>query len=108
MGGLDLTFVNWDIISKFVLGGLMFSVNLTIVATVGGILFGTMLALMRLSGIKPMTLFATLYVNTMRSVPLVMVILLAVIWSIIFLDERLSIVAWVGGGLILLSAVLAA
>ncbi len=34
-------------------------------------------------------------------------ILLAVIWSMIFLGERLSIVAWVGGGLILLSAVLA-
>ena len=34
-------------------------------------------------------------------------ILLAVIWAMIFLGERLSIVAWVGGGLILLSAVLA-
>ena len=34
-------------------------------------------------------------------------ILLAVIWSMIFLGERLSIIAWVGGGLILLSAVLA-
>lgn len=34
-------------------------------------------------------------------------ILLAVIWSMIFLDERLSIIAWLGGGLILLSAVLA-
>ena len=34
-------------------------------------------------------------------------ILLAVIWSVIFLGERLSIVAWIGGGLILVSAVLA-
>lgn len=75
MGGLDLTFVNWDIISKFVLGGFMFSVNLTIVATLGGILFGTILALMRLSGNKALALVATFYVNGMRSVPLVMVIL---------------------------------
>jgi len=34
-------------------------------------------------------------------------ILLAVIWAAIFLGERLSLVAWLGGGLILLSAVLA-
>jgi drug/metabolite transporter (DMT)-like permease len=36
-----------------------------------------------------------------------MEILLAVIWSTIFLGERLSLTAWVGGGLILVSAVLA-
>ena len=50
MGGLDLTFVNWDIISNFVAKGFIFSVQLTIVATLGGIFFGTILALMRLSG----------------------------------------------------------
>ena len=75
MGGLDLSFVSWDIISKFVLGGFMFSINLTLVATLGGIVFGTILALMRLSGSKPFALIATIYVNGMRSVPLVMVIL---------------------------------
>jgi glutamate/aspartate transport system permease protein len=75
MLGLDLTFLNWDIISKFVLGGFRFSVQLTLIATVGGILFGTLLALMRLSGNKVLMLPATVYVNGMRSVPLVMVIL---------------------------------
>ena len=75
MGGLDLSFVSWDIISKFVLKGLIFSIELTIVATLGGILFGTLLALMRLSGRKALMLPATIYVNGMRSVPLVMVIL---------------------------------
>jgi glutamate/aspartate transport system permease protein len=75
MLGLDLTFLNWDIISKFVLGGFWFSVQLTLVATLGGILFGTLLALMRLSGKKALMLPATIYVNGMRSVPLVMVIL---------------------------------
>ena len=75
MLGLDLTFLNWDLISKFVLGGFRFSVQLTLIATVGGILFGTLLALMRLSGNKVLMLPATMYVNGMRSVPLVMVIL---------------------------------
>jgi len=75
MGDLDLTFVNWDIISKFVLKGFYFSVTLTVVATLGGIFFGTLLALMRLSGTKALMLPATIYVNGMRSIPLVMVIL---------------------------------
>ena len=73
--GFDLTFVNWDIISNFVVKGFWFSVQLTIVATIGGIFFGTVLALMRLSGKKVLTVPATIYVNGMRSVPLVMVIL---------------------------------
>jgi glutamate/aspartate transport system permease protein len=75
MGGLDLSFVNWEIISKFVVNGFWFSVQLTIIATLGGIFFGTLLALMRLSGKKALMLPATVYVNGMRSIPLVMVIL---------------------------------
>jgi glutamate/aspartate transport system permease protein len=75
MGGLDLSFVNWEIISKFVVNGFWFSVELTIIATLGGIAFGTVLALMRLSGNKILALPATIYVNGMRSIPLVMVIL---------------------------------
>jgi glutamate/aspartate transport system permease protein len=75
MGGLDLTFINWDVISKFVVKGFFFSVQLTVIATIGGIIFGTLLALMRLSGKKALVLPATIYVNGMRSVPLVMVIL---------------------------------
>ena len=75
MGGLDLSFFNWDVFSKFVLSGLWFSVQLTIVATIGGILLGTVLALMRLSGNPILAIPATIYVNGMRSIPLVMVIL---------------------------------
>ena len=74
MFGLDLSFVNWEIISKFVIKGFIFSIQLTIVATIGGIIFGTLLALMRLSGKALLTVPATIYVNGMRSVPLVMVI----------------------------------
>jgi glutamate/aspartate transport system permease protein len=54
---------------------LVFSVQLTIIATIGGVIFGTLLALMRLSGSKILSVPATIYVNGMRSVPLVMVIL---------------------------------
>ncbi|MDR7379717.1 glutamate/aspartate transport system permease protein [Rhodoferax ferrireducens] len=75
MGGLDLSFFNWEIIRKFVQTGFLFSLELTLIATVGGILFGTVLALMRLSGKKILMYPATFYVNGMRSIPLVMVIL---------------------------------
>ena len=75
MSALDFSFVEWDIFSKFVLKGMLFSVELTIIATIGGIVFGTILALMRLSGNKVLELPAVIYVNGMRSIPLVMVIL---------------------------------
>jgi glutamate/aspartate transport system permease protein len=73
--GLDLSFLSWDLLTKFILKGFVFSVQLTVVATLGGIALGTVLALMRLSGRKLLALPATAYVNGMRSVPLVMVIL---------------------------------
>ncbi|RZL63435.1 MAG: amino acid ABC transporter permease [Variovorax sp.] len=72
---LDFSFYNWDVIGNFVLKGFYFSIFLTVVATLGGVLFGTVLALMRLSGKKWLDLPAAFYVNGMRSVPLVMVIL---------------------------------
>jgi glutamate/aspartate transport system permease protein len=75
MSALDFSFVEWDIFNKFVLEGMLFSVELTIIATIGGIVFGTILALMRLSGNKFLELPAVIYVNGMRSIPLVMVIL---------------------------------
>lgn len=75
MGGLDLSFFSWDILSKFVIKGFTFSIKLTVVATLGGIVFGTVLALMRMSGKKALALPAAFYVNGMRSIPLVMVIL---------------------------------
>jgi ABC-type amino acid transport system permease subunit len=48
---LDFSFFNWGV-QRFVLKGFYFSIMLTAVATIGGIVFGTMLALMRLSGKK--------------------------------------------------------
>ncbi|VTU13923.1 MULTISPECIES: amino acid ABC transporter permease [unclassified Variovorax] len=72
---LDLSFYNWDVISNFVVKGFYFSIMLTVVSTIGGVIFGTLLALMRLSGNKWLDAPAAVYVNGMRSIPLVMVIL---------------------------------
>lgn len=72
---IDWSFFTWDLVSNFVLKGLYFSVTLTVIATLGGVALGTVLALMRLSGKKWLDLPATIYVNGMRSIPLVMVIL---------------------------------
>jgi len=72
---LDLSFYEWEMIRRFVAQGFIFSIWLTVVATAGGVLLGTVLALMRLSGKPLLALPAAAYVNTMRSIPLVMVLL---------------------------------
>jgi len=54
--------------------GMVFTVQLTLLAMAGGILFGTLLAMMRMSSMKPISMIAGAYVNLMRSIPLVLVI----------------------------------
>ena len=54
--------------------GMTFTLLLTALATLGGIVVGTVLALMRLSGIPFLTVPAAAYVNLMRSVPFVLMI----------------------------------
>jgi glutamate/aspartate transport system permease protein len=56
------------------LDGMTFTVTLTLIAMTGGIIFGTLLAMMRLSSFKPVSWIAGAYVNLMRSIPLVLVI----------------------------------
>ncbi len=75
IAALDFTFLNWTVVSNFIIKGLIFSVQLTLIAMIGGIALGTILALMRLSGKKWLVAVAAFYVNTLRSIPLVMVIL---------------------------------
>ena len=72
---LDFAFLSWPVLSDFVLKGLIFSVQLTVIAMLGGIAIGTLIALMRLSGKKWLVTPAAAYVNLLRSIPLVMVIL---------------------------------
>jgi glutamate/aspartate transport system permease protein len=54
--------------------GMVFTLTLTAIAASGGIVFGTLLAMMRLSSFRPLSMLAGGYVNLMRSVPLVLVI----------------------------------
>jgi glutamate/aspartate transport system permease protein len=56
------------------LDGMRFTLTLTALAMTGGIIFGTLLAMMRLSAFKPLSMLAGGYVNLMRSIPLVLVI----------------------------------
>jgi glutamate/aspartate transport system permease protein len=73
MGQFDYTVLKPSL--PFLWTGLKFSVTLTLIAMSGGIVIGTLLALARLSSLKPLYLGATMYVDLMRSIPLVMVIL---------------------------------
>ena len=75
MTALDFSFFNWNVVSGFVIKGFFFSIQLTLIAMIGGIALGTVLALMRLSGKPWLVMPAAAYVNTLRSIPLVMVIL---------------------------------
>ena len=54
--------------------GMVFTLTLTGLAMSGGIVFGTLLAMMRLSSFRLLSGLAGGYVNLMRSVPLVLVI----------------------------------
>jgi glutamate/aspartate transport system permease protein len=72
MSGFDFSIIANNL--PFLWEGLQLSLLLTGLAIVGGIVFGTLLALMRLSSILPLSLFAAGYVNLIRSVPLILVI----------------------------------
>ncbi len=68
--------------------GMTFTLTLTALAMTGGIVFGTLLAMMRLSKFTPLAVIAGGYVNLMRSLPLVLVIF----WFYF-------LVPWIGGWL---------
>jgi glutamate/aspartate transport system permease protein len=59
----------------FLWDGMKISLVITFQAVVVGIVWGTILAMMRLSSIKTLSWFAAGYVNLFRAVPLVMVLL---------------------------------
>jgi len=69
---------DWEVIQRSLpylfREGMTFTVTLTLLAMTGGIFFGTILAMMRLSSIKIISWIAGGYVNLMRSIPLVLVI----------------------------------
>src|SRR3954447_5003822 len=69
---------DFDVIRRslgyLVLDGMTFTLMLTGLSALGGIVFGTLIALMRLSRLKVMGRIAGLYVDLIRSLPLVLVI----------------------------------
>ena len=72
MGDLDFEVIGRSL--PYLLRGLQYTVQLTVVAALGGTFFGTLLAMARLSSFRPVSLTAAGYVNLMRSVPLLLVI----------------------------------
>ena len=72
MGELDFGVINRSL--PYLLTGLQYTVQLTLVAALGGTIFGTLLAMARLSAFRPLALAAAGYVNLMRSLPLLLVI----------------------------------
>ncbi|WP_349972626.1 ABC transporter permease subunit [Pseudomonas caspiana] len=73
LSGFDLQAVI-NALPYLFLTGMSFTLTLTLFATLGGIFFGTLLALMRLSRYRALSHVATGYVNLLRSLPLVLVI----------------------------------
>ena len=59
----------------FLAQGMVVSLQITGVAIVVGIVWGTLLAMLRLSSLRSLSWFAAAYVNLFRAVPLVMVLL---------------------------------
>jgi glutamate/aspartate transport system permease protein len=68
---------DFDVIQRslpYLWQGMLFSLGLTGLAMAGGIVLGTLLALMRLSDYKAISVPAAGYVNLLRSTPLILVI----------------------------------
>ena len=72
---LDLHFYSWSLVTDYLFKGFVFSLKLTLTATFFGTVIGTFLALARLSKKTYISHPAAAVINTMRAVPLVMLIL---------------------------------
>ncbi len=68
--------VIWRSLPYLFLDGMSFTLTLTAIATVGGVLLGTVIAMLRLSSLPLLPAIAAGYVNVMRALPLVLVIFL--------------------------------
>ena len=89
MENLDFNVIGRSL--PYLMQGLQYTVQLTLVAALGGTVFGTLLAMARLSSFKPLALFASGYVNLMRSLPL----LLVIFWFYFLVPELVqSVMGW--------------
>jgi len=88
---LDYSFLTADVVKHNIIPGFEYALQLTLVSAVGGIVLGTFIALMRLSSIPFLRRFATVYVDALRSIPLLMVIL----WFFLLIPS--GFYAFIGG-----------
>jgi glutamate/aspartate transport system permease protein len=83
--------LDFDVIGRslpYLWKGFLYTVELTAIASVGGLFFGTLLALARLSSMKALSNIAAGYVNLMRSIPLVLVLF----WFFFLMPQVLQVV----------------
>jgi glutamate/aspartate transport system permease protein len=83
--------LDFDVISRslpYLWKGFQYTVQLTAIASVGGLFFGTLLALARLSPLRVLSNIAAGYVNLMRSIPLVLVLF----WFFFLMPQMLQLV----------------
>ena len=88
----------------FLWKGMLVSLEITATAVIFGIVWGTLLAILRLGNNRLLALFGATYVNLFRSVPLVMVIL----WFYLIVPSALKSVFGEGIGDIRLASALTA
>jgi glutamate/aspartate transport system permease protein len=87
---IDLDVI-WRSLPYLFFDGMRFTIILTLLATAGGIVIGTLLAMLRLAHVPVLSLIAGGYVNLIRSMPLVLVIF----W-VFFLVPYIG--QWITGG----------
>lgn len=71
----------------YILEGVKYTIELTVITAIGGLILGTVLALCRLSTSKILSEFSKLYTNLMRAVPLVLVLF----WFFLLMPEVLKV-----------------
>jgi glutamate/aspartate transport system permease protein len=76
----------------FLWRGMKLSLQITLIAVAAGMVWGTVLALLRLSGVRALSIFAGGYVSLFRSVPLVMVLL----WFFLIVPQLLRALLGLG------------
>jgi polar amino acid transport system permease protein len=90
--GIAETFFNWNVfVSSFplLLSGLKVTLQLGLVSIVFGLLFGLVIALVRLYAMRPVSLVAKIYTDVFRSIPL-LVLLIVIYYALPFVGVRLS------------------
>jgi len=83
--------LDFDVIARslpYLWSGFVYTVELTAIASIGGLVFGTVLALARLSSRKVLSHAAAGYVNLMRSIPLILVLF----WFFFLMPQVLQLI----------------